>query len=236
MAKPTNLPSRYKGRTDVPYVPRGYSIDDVPELGDRICAALAVGTSLRQLCRQDGMPSMSTIFTWLRLDPAFAQNYTRAREHQAESYADEIADIADSAQGLDAAGVNAARLRVDARKWCASKLLPKRYGDKIDVNHQGGISVAAASAALKIVQPVTFDEEGNEIGTDDAGASDVPSAHSSEHLLTSVSAHPPPPGGSPGKGTPATMTARVTPIAQNPEIPSEIRQSFVEPSTLSDLL
>lgn len=252
MARPTNLPARYKGRLDVPYVPRGFTVEQMPALGDSICARLAVGESLRSICKRDGMPSMPTIFEWLRLDPTFAQNYTRAREHQAESYADEIASIADSAQGLDSAGVNAARLRVDARKWCASKLLPKRYGDRIDVQHQGGISVAAASKALAIVQPITFDEEGNEIdGTLDAMSTEHADeagtlvAVGKEHARSSATLdsklcatngppHPLPPP--PGKGTPITVTARVTPQAQNPKIPSEFQQSSVELPTLSDLL
>lgn len=255
MAKPTNLPARYKGRLDVPYVPRGFTVEQMPALGDSICARLAVGESLRSICKHDGMPSMPTIFEWLRLDPAFAQNYTRAREHQAESYADEIASIADSAQGLDSAGVNAARLRVDARKWCASKLLPKRYGDRIDVQHQGGISVAAASKALATVVPITFDEEGNEIDAEDGTLVAASIEHAIEDAgtkLAGVSAngggealgsklcaidgppHPLPPP--PGKGTPITVTARDTPQAQNPKIPSEFQQSSVELPTLSDLL
>lgn len=255
MGKHKNLPQRYLMRADVPYVIRGYTADQMPTLGDDICARLAVGESLRSICKRERMPSMSTVFEWLRLDPAFAQNYTRAREHQAESYADEIASIADSAQGLDSAGVNAARLRVDARKWCASKLLPKRYGDRIDVQHQGGISVAAVSKALAIVQPVTFDEDGNEIdGTLDAasiehaevsagtklagvsangGGVEVSAHYGKQHAMLEPR-HPLPPP--PGKGTPITVTARDTPQAQNPKIPSEIRHSSVEEPTLSDLL
>jgi hypothetical protein len=32
-------------------------------------------------------------------------------------------------------------LRVDARKWKASKLAPKRYGDKMDLNHSGNLKI-----------------------------------------------------------------------------------------------
>jgi hypothetical protein len=180
---------------------------------------------------------MATVFEWLRLDPAFATNYARAREHQAESYADEIASIADSAQGLDSAGVNAARLRVDARKWCASKLLPKRYGDKIDLNHQGGFSVAAISKALRIVEPITFNEEGEEVdqSTEHAEAelaSTVPIGESEKRAAETPTGE----GVYPGKGTPTTVTGRVTPVAQNPKIPSDFQQSSDDISTLSDLL
>jgi hypothetical protein len=239
------LPARYEGRTDIPYVPRGMAVDEVRPLQDQICALLSEGVSLLQITKRAGMPSMPTIYAMLRLDPVFATNYTRAREEQAETFADEIASIADSAQGLDAAGVNAARLRVDARKWCASKLLPKRYGDRIDVQHAGGISVAAVSKALKTVEPITFDEDGNELGTDDANSSEHASDAAQRGMLTAIGKthadqeqasdvpaavsedlppHPLPPP--PGKGTPVTVTTRVTPVAQNPEIPSKFRQSY----------
>lgn len=62
----------------------------------------------------------------------FTEQYTRAREAQAEFYADQIVDIADGV--LPARGdvdVQRDRLRVESRKWVAAKLLPKKYGDKI---------------------------------------------------------------------------------------------------------
>ncbi len=62
----------------------------------------------------------------------------RAREAQAELRADEITDIADGAEHGASEAVQAARLRVDARKWIAAKLLPKRYGDKLQHTGEGG--------------------------------------------------------------------------------------------------
>ncbi|AGG31951.1 hypothetical protein MU9_2906 [Morganella morganii subsp. morganii KT] len=70
------------------------------------------------------------------------QQYARAREIQAELLAEEIIEIADDSSGdviVDDDGkeqtnherVARSRLRVDARKWYASKLAPKRYGDRI---------------------------------------------------------------------------------------------------------
>jgi hypothetical protein len=93
---------------------------------------IASGHSLRAICDADGMPAPSTICLWLSEDGEFAEQYTRARERQADWYADEIIEIADGA--TDA---NLARLRVDARKWKASKLAPKKYGDKVTNEHTG---------------------------------------------------------------------------------------------------
>src|SRR5215469_3005336 len=71
--------------------------------------------------------------------PDFAAKYARAREMQAEWYADSITELAKEADGLDGAGVAAKRLQIDTLKWIASKLLPKKYGDRLDVS--GEVSV-----------------------------------------------------------------------------------------------
>ena len=102
------------------------------DLADSICSEIAIGKSLRKICEGDEFPTVKTVFNWLRTDEAFLQQYTRAREEQAESYADEIIDIADTE-----ADPNKARVRVDSRKWVVSKLLPKKYGDKLDVTTMG---------------------------------------------------------------------------------------------------
>jgi hypothetical protein len=107
-------------------MPAGRPSDYSLEIVDTICARIAEGESLRAICRDADTPSMASIFKWLREHPEFAEQYTRAREQQAEAYADEIADIADNGED-----VNRDRLRIDSRKWIASKLKPKKYGDKI---------------------------------------------------------------------------------------------------------
>jgi hypothetical protein len=90
------------------------------------------------------MPALSTIFKWLSEQQAFSEQYARAREEQAETLADEIVAIADEVGtrvlvnddgdevmvAFDATAVARNRLRVEARKWVASKLKPKKYGDR----------------------------------------------------------------------------------------------------------
>lgn len=98
-------------------------------VADTICERLADGESLRSICRDDEMPAKSTVFKWLGLIPAFADQYARARETQADSLADDIVDIADN-KTLEP---NDKRVRIDARKWLAGKLRPRAYGDKVAV-------------------------------------------------------------------------------------------------------
>lgn len=244
------LPSRYEGRYDGHYVLKGRSRAETEELAARILGGIAEGKSLRALLREPGTCSMRTFFMWLRADRDLHALYVRAREAQAEGYADEIADIADQAAGLDAAGVNAARLRVDARKWIAAKLLPRKYGDHVNIEHSGALSVVAASRALREVRPPVFDEDGNEVEdavlVHDAGAG----RDASGTMLAGVSANGGgegplargsegyPRGYAPGKGTPTSTGTHVSAQSQNPKIPAENLQSLSESRqpAMSDLL
>lgn len=101
------------------------------ELGLDICKRLSQGESLRSICDDPEMPDRGTVLNWaLDLNCPFFHHYARARHIQAELFAEEIIGIADQATALDA---QVARLRVDTRKWVACKLLPKIYGEKIEI-------------------------------------------------------------------------------------------------------
>lgn len=102
------------------------------EIAAEVCKRLAKGESLRQIAITDGMPAPSTVVLWTLDRPGFAEQYARARRAQAELMFDEILQVAD---GRDE-DPNSRRLRVDARKWILSKVLPKIYGDKLV--HEGG--------------------------------------------------------------------------------------------------
>lgn len=115
-------------------------------IADKICEAIADGGSLRTICADSGMPDKATVLRWLSDDQhqAFCDQYARAREAQADKYAEEIIEIADNGENdtyVDENGntrtdqdvIARSRLRVEARKWYASKLAPKKYGDKLAV-------------------------------------------------------------------------------------------------------
>lgn len=116
------------------------------DLTDRICVRLALGESIRTICKDEDMPAQSVIYQWLYRHPEFQEQYTRAREEQAESHADEIVDIADETPALlevrdkegnivdiklDSAYIAWQKQRIDSRKWNASKQRPKKYGDRV---------------------------------------------------------------------------------------------------------
>lgn len=78
------------------------------------------------------MPHIDTVRGWLGARDGFSAQYARAREEQADGFADEIIEIADTTDDPQKA-----KLQIDARKWKASKLAPKKYGDKQQLEHSG---------------------------------------------------------------------------------------------------
>lgn len=143
----------------------GRPSDYRPELVAVICARLADGESLRSICRSDDMPDKATVFRWLMQFPDFCDQYTRAKEESAEAHADDMLDIADNSSNdwmetndpdnpgyrLNGEHVQRARLRIETRKWLASKLKAKKYGDKIEstVNLKADIAVTERPSLTK---------------------------------------------------------------------------------------
>jgi hypothetical protein len=143
------------------------------EKSDLICKLIASGQPLTKICSLENMPCMSTVMNWLWQDSLhredFLERYTRAREQQAEILADQIISIADDdsedaifVDGKDGTGLTAfpkanrefiqrSHLRVEARKWVAAKLLPKKYGDKL--------ALSGDKNAPFIVEVVKFAED-----------------------------------------------------------------------------
>ncbi len=127
------------------------------ERADSICGQLAEGMSLREICRQEGMPDKATVMRWLQAHDSFRDQYVRAKEIGIEALAEDILDIADDASNDwmerrtadgDSAGwlfngeaARRSQIRIDSRKWLLSKLAPKKYGDKVTQEHTGAVTV-----------------------------------------------------------------------------------------------
>jgi len=108
------------------------------DLGDDICRRLAAGESARQICRDDAMPAMSTLMKWLTDSDkvTFSEQYARARDCQADYYADQIVDIADElSEAAEASELARAKLQIDSRKWKVARMSPRKYGDKQQIDH-----------------------------------------------------------------------------------------------------
>jgi hypothetical protein len=124
------------------------------ELIERICEHVAEGASTREIAAMDGMPSVASFNRWLAASEVFREHYARAKAAAMDRMAEEILEIADTAERdtyVDSEGntrvdnevIARSRLRVDTRKWLMAKLAPKKYGDAVAIKHSGGIAVAA---------------------------------------------------------------------------------------------
>ncbi len=139
MAHPGGRPSKY-----------------TPEMVELICERVAThDMGLRRLTDMyDDMPDKVTINIWRRKHAEFRSQYAQAKCEQIEFLTEDILDIADDSSNdwmetfdkesqsvgykLNGDHIQRARLRVDTRKWLASKLAPKIYGDKQFIEQSTG--------------------------------------------------------------------------------------------------
>ena len=108
---------------------------------EAICAEvlhrISEGQSLRKIGSDPELPDTRTLMRWLDSDEEFRQRYARAKEASADVMAEEIMEIADDLSD----DANSRRVRVDARKWIASKLKPKSYGERVEAHLSGNLTL-----------------------------------------------------------------------------------------------
>ena len=125
---------------------------------DEICRRTAECESLRKIAVSIGVSWQSAI-DYLNATPERSEQYARARQSQADKFAEDIIEIADDGardtyvdddgnRRVDHDHIARARLRVDARKWLASKMAPKKYGDRLDVDAKVSGTVVIQASAL----------------------------------------------------------------------------------------
>lgn len=130
-----------------------YSVKLVKE----ICSYLHTGMPISEVCNLKDMPSRSTFYQWQNKRSEFREAIKDARIFGCHALADDILSIADdssedyidtidnegnSVRVVNKAAIMRARLRIDVRKWILAKMLPKIYGDKIQLDHKGSESLA----------------------------------------------------------------------------------------------
>lgn len=136
-----------------------------PELADEICSRIALGNSLRTICQADDMPNITTVIAWRREKPEFSKQYERAREDRGDWLAEDALEIIDQTpetepvkdkdgniieMRLHSAYVTWQKNRVDARRWFASKLAPKGFGDKVQTEVSGPDGEAIKVSAVPL--------------------------------------------------------------------------------------
>ena len=162
--------------------PTGRPTDFTPALGDAICERICDAQSLRTICADDGMPNKATVMRWLaksEQDGApedlrlFRDQYARAQSVKAETLVEEIGEIHEKAwvpvmlgegvplvvdgkpvMTVDKASVAAAKLEADNKKWLATKLSPKKYGERVDHEITGKNGGVIKTETTWVIQPV----------------------------------------------------------------------------------
>jgi hypothetical protein len=140
-----------------------YSQEDIETIFKSIISAIENGASLRSCLRKDNMPDSTTFYKWIDEDEKKSVQYERSIELRSEFLFDEIIEIADK-QGEDVTEdkdgnrvinhniVQRNRLQIDARKWALSKMIPKKYGDKLDMT-SGGDKLQNNDIKIEIIKP-----------------------------------------------------------------------------------
>ena len=105
-----------------------------PEVASEIWRRLIEGESMRSISRDPAMPSRFTMLEWLRAKPEFQTECARARTLQADLMDDMIRDIIETVTPESAP---ADRVKLAALQWRASKLEPKKYGDRVTAEVTG---------------------------------------------------------------------------------------------------
>ena len=166
-----------------PVKPSQYRAD----LAEEICRRIAEGETLPAICREEHMPHFQRVYDWIEADTdGFRGRIERARELGAEAIAQDTFDIADDGRNdwmekydkdgnslgymLNGEHVQRSKLRIETRLKLLAKWHPKKYGEKVDVNH-GGQADNPISALLQLAQgsalPLAKTVEGEVIEGDD---------------------------------------------------------------------
>ena len=132
-----------------------------PELMLEICRRLAEGTALKVICREQGMPHFTNVHRWILTKEEVRTQYEAALEICGQSHADELLELADmppeysidkgGKRRVDMGWVQWQRGRIDIRKWLASRLYARKYGERLDVT-SGNKPIAPPVLALRYPQ------------------------------------------------------------------------------------
>jgi len=139
--------------TTKPKPKMGRPPEAVPEdKAQAICEWISLGNTLRQWCRENDI-HYSTVYLWMEKDADFSQRFARARDVGHDAIADEalaiidtfpVETVSDSGSRLDAGHVSWLKNRAEMRLKLLAKWNPKKYGDKVGVEHSGSIALDTA--------------------------------------------------------------------------------------------
>jgi len=153
------------------------AIEFSQELFNEICDKIAVSNNglVKILGSDERYPSHPIFYSWIKINEENISRYACAREAQADFLVDEILEISDDTsqdtitisngeydkEVENREWINRSKLKVDSRKWIASKFRPTKYGDKLDIDHKtNGKDLPAAQPLIvyTTVSPLSNNE------------------------------------------------------------------------------
>ena len=148
-------------------MPAGRPTEPVPQdIADELVTWISEGKTLREFCRQEGMPSYGAVYDWIEKDAEFASRFARARVIGEEVIHQQCLDIADHTQIGEIVTQKAdgtteiktadmlehRKLRIYTRLQLLAKWNPKKYGEKTQLTGDGGGPIQAA-ITVEFVRP-----------------------------------------------------------------------------------
>jgi hypothetical protein len=139
----------------------------VPQVyADEVIEWITDGRTLRDYCRQPNKPSWGAVYEWVRKDKEFAERFARARDAGADAIAedtiamiDEEPERTEDGSRIDPAYVQWRRIQVEQRLKLLAKWNPKKYGDRVGVDHAGGVQLQVITGVPTVEQQhITMDE------------------------------------------------------------------------------
>lgn len=163
--------SEVSKRDRTPLLIKGGLTKKTEPILEEIFARISKGETLLHICKEPEMPSAKTFMGWVQYDQDVRERYYRAKETQAEFFAEEIISIADDSvsdimQGYDRKGkpipmvnyenVKRSELRIKARQWLMERVKSSRFNEKVLVAKQEAQNPAMpnlSGATIQIVLP-----------------------------------------------------------------------------------
>jgi hypothetical protein len=141
-----------------------------PELAAEICERLSNGEPLRQICRDDHMPSWVAVYQWMDRDEELSLAIAHAREAgqdamaeraYAEMYDEPERILSEGGGKIDPGYVQLVKARAEITLKMLAKWNPKRYGDRVQVagDAENPLKVEAEVHADKLLQALLVNAE-----------------------------------------------------------------------------
>lgn len=142
----------------------GFGAKKRKAIQEKILERLMKGEHLTAICRDSEMPSLETVYRWLRTNAEFAERYSFSREVAAQVMCDEIIEIADDSgddwidgwdgRKLNRDAIERSKIKIDARKWTLATTMPHKFGNRtnIEVSGKDGGAITMANSVISIAE------------------------------------------------------------------------------------